>query len=242
MKFLQKLQTTFGPKPAQQAIVKPSTTGEMPNSEGTGGGKTPTAAPSPVSENPLDFYFQSRNNSSTTAKPGAPEFNIPTETIQGAASKLDFTGGISQEAMAKLQAGDFSVMPEILNAVGRNAYQTGIEHNVAITNKYVSDRLQYEQGVVDDRIGSRMVQGGLRSTAGLSPAAQKMFGDTVETLRQQYPGASIEDLEGAAMEIHQDMAQQFNFSGKAQEQAVAAQEVDYDQMGGYGPGEGEAAQ
>ncbi len=223
MSWLQKLQQAYGAKPTQEPI-KPDANGNMPNTQ---------SKPEPVQAlNPLDFYGQINQNSSNPAKP-APAFNIPSETIKTAASKLSFVDSIPQDAMAKLQAGDLSVLPDVLNAVGRTAYQTALEHGTAVTGQFLDTRFQHESEAIDSRISSKLVSSNLKSIESLHPVAQGMFRDAVEGLRQQYPGASQAELESAGWEIFQDMSGQFNRDGQLARQAEVAAEVDYDKMGGF---------
>lgn len=228
MKWLQKLQQAYGSQPTAQPI-KPDANGNMPNATHPA---QPT--PAPVQElNPLDLYGQLSQNSINPGKP-APAFTIPTETIQAAASKLNFLGGIPQDAMAKLQAGDLSALPDVLNAVGRQAYQTAVEHQTAVTGQFLDTRFQHEQEAMDNRMSGKLVASNLKSIEHLHPVAQGMFKQTVEGLRQQYPGASQAELENAGWEIFQDMSGQFDRNGQQAQQQQAAVEVDYDAMGGFG--------
>jgi hypothetical protein len=230
MSWLQKLQAAYGNKP--QATQQPSKTGEMPNTGNPAEGATPTAGVAPTTQNPLDFYASLQQNTGNPGTP-APQFNIPTETISKAAQQLNFANSIPPEALAKLQAGDLSALSDVLNSVGRSAYQAAIEHSTAVTGSFIDQRFQHEQGLLDGRISSKLVTSNLTSIKNLHPVAQGMFKDTVDRLRTQYPGASQEELESASWEIFQDMSGQFDRNGQQQQQQAEAEVIDYDVMGGF---------
>ena len=210
-----------------------------PSSTSTTEGKDPAKlepisnAPTSATQNPLDLYGALQQNSGNGSKT-APEFAIPSETIQKAAGQLDFVKSIPQDAMSKLQAGDLSALGEVLNAVGRNAYSMAMEHGIAVTGKHIGDRMAFESEGFDERISTKLTTSNVKSIESLHPNAQSMFKDTLVKLRKEYPGASQEELEGATWEIFQEFSGQFNKDGKQQEQQQKAQEVSYDDMAGYG--------
>ena len=230
MNFLQKLQQmATGNKPA----VEP--TGQLPNQQQQQQQQQPINQP-PKYENPLDLYGALGQNNASSTKT-APEFNIPAEKIGEVAGKIDFAKSIPQDAMAKLQAGDMNALVEIVSAVGRTAYASAMEHSQAVTGRYINDRMAFEQEGFDQRVNSHLVTSNVKSISSLHPQAQAMFKDTLRKLQAQYPGASPEDLEGAAWEIHENMASQFNRNQQAQQEQSKPAEYDYDSMAGYGGGE-----
>lgn len=231
MSFLKKLQEQFRSQPANAQPSQP--TNPTQTAQPTNG--APASQGQATFENPLDFYGHLSQNTPTSTKT-APEFAIPSETIQKAAGSLDFAKSVPQDIIAKLQAGDMSAFAEALNIVGRQAYASAIEHSSALTNKFVGDRLAFESEGFDQRISSKLVTSGVKSIDSLHPQAQSMFRDNMERLRQQYPSATQQDLEGATWELMESLGKQFTRNDPAQQQQQQSNKVvDYDALAGYEP-------
>lgn len=229
--FLQKLQAMATGK--QPATVEPA--GQLPNQQQQQQQQQPNIQ-QPQYENPLDLYSAlSQNNASSTKT--APEFTIPQETIGKVSGQLDFTKSIPQDVMTRLQSGDQTALLEAFNFLGRAVYGTTMEHGVAVTGKHLNDRFAFEQEGFDARVNSHLTTSNVKSISSLHPQAQAMFKDTMRKLQAQYPGASQEDIEGAAWEIQESLASQFNRSQQQAQQEQKPQEYDYDSMAGYQGGE-----
>lgn len=190
--------------------------------------------PAPQAPSGLDFFARLvQNNGAGSNATAAPTFSIPQETLQQASSQLDFTQGIPPEAVQRLQGGDWTALTEILNHVGRTGYQAAMTHSMALTNRFVDDRLQHEAGTLDQRIGHRLATSNLPSIAELNPIAQTMFRDTMTHLQTAYPGASQAQLEQQAWTLMEDLGKQFDRTGRQQQQQQRAAEPDWDAYGGF---------
>lgn len=251
MSFLQGL-FSGGVKPAPAAAPAPAATPAP-----TGAAPSPAAAPvaqqgapegqhqapgmpqptSQASQTPgaLDLFASlvQNNGAGQATAAQAPSFTLPTETLQQASSKLDFAQGIPPEAIQRLQAGDMTALTEILNHTGRQAYQHAMTHSMALTDRFVSDRFQYESGLLDDRIGQRMATSNLQSVQELHPVAQNMFREAMRELQKGNPNATQAQLEAQAWTFLEEFGQQFNRTGRQQQQQQQAAQTNWDAYGGF---------
>lgn len=224
---------------ASQAAAPATTTAAMPS---------PTGAPAPATQvdtttvantntainpqNPLDFLMTVSQNTANGQTGQAPSLSIPQETLANVANTIDYSQHIPQEALAALQAGDMSQLGTILNSALRAQYQTIMQHQSAITDKFVSDRSVYDQQNAQSQMRTSIVESSLDINQ-LHPMAQDMFRSTAKKLAQQYPNASPKDIQDQTWTMMESLGSQFNRTQQNQVAAQKASEVDWDKFGGF---------
>lgn len=194
--------------------------------DGQPGGQAPQAT-APKGLDLLNTIMQNESK-----QQAAPAFQIPPDKMGEIAGSLDFTGGIPQEAMAKLASGDLSALPDILNAVGRQAYTTALDHSMRVTDKHLGDRLKSHEASMSDNNRKQLVTSQL-SLEDMHPMAQAMFKDVSAKLASQFPDATPKDIEAQAWVMMEELGSQFNRTQKLQQRKLAAAETDWDKAAGF---------
>lgn len=221
------------PTQQQQAPQQPQGQGYQNNQGHQGGGNDQGNQPAQPDQNPLDalsHLWQNKPNSATNAPPA---FSLPDDALSTAATSLDFSQSIKPEDLQRLQSGDISALPDILNSALRAQYQVLMKHTTGLTNNYLDSRLSYERQGTERLIGDSMTTNSLQSTEGLHPVARQMLQDTVIRLRQSNPNLTPKQLEQAAIEMMQSLTSQFDFQGRERQRQQARTEVDWDNYGGF---------
>lgn len=228
----------FGaPKPAAAAApaapVVPAN-GNTPTTGAAAEATAPGAATSTVPANGLDLFAQLVQNNGTVAEGAqAPSFSIAPDQLTAAAAQLDFLRGAPEDAVSRIQAGDMTGLADLLQHVGRQGYQTAMSHSMALTNKFVGDRMTHEQSAIDQRIDTRLATSNIPTLEGLHPVAQGMFKETVSSLQKQYPQASQAQLQEQAWVMMEDLGKQFDRTGRAASAKAEAAAPNWDQYGGF---------
>lgn len=180
-----------------------------------------------TSANPLDILSVLGQNNANSQTSQAPSLSIPQDTLSKIAQSIDYSKAIPQEALQQLQQGDMSALGTILNSALQQQYVTLMEHQSAITNKFVQDRLAHEQGNLQQAMRGNIVDSSL-NIQDLHPTAQAMFRDVAKGFARQYPEATPQDIEQRTWEVMENLGNQFNRTQKQQAKAQTAAEVDWD--------------
>lgn len=183
-------------------------------------------------QNPLDFLMSVSQNKPNDSMGQAPELSFPQDTLAKVAQSMDYSKHIPQEALQALQSGDMSQLGVILNSALQAQYQTIMQHQAAVTNKFVADRAQYDGKQQQQAMRSNIVDSSLQ-IQNLHPMAQEMFRSTAKKLAGQYPDATPADIESQTWVMMESLGNQFNRTAQQQQIATKASEVDWDKFGGF---------
>lgn len=214
----------------------------------------PPAQPAPVAEpapaNPLDFFKGLNDNSPQEPDKDnqAPAFSLDPKTVQTAASSIDFLSGVDQEVMAKLQSGDMTALPDLLQAVGRSAYGQALQHGAALTEQHVVNYGSYQQKQMPTVVREHLTTNALDSTSvagGVqldmsNPIVAEQVANTAKMLATKNPTATPAQIAEEAKMYHIKMASSMLGMNpealatlpdqfKAQQQEQAAQVTDWDE-------------
>jgi len=97
-------------------------------------------------------------------QPGMPAYDgytVPWDggQVNQALQRVNFMQGVNPETMQKLQAGDLSVLPELMNHVGRQAYTMAAQTAHGFVDRGVKTGLDRFGGTLDDRFKDYEVRG-----------------------------------------------------------------------------------
>lgn len=220
-----------GPTPAegQQAAQQ----GVTPTGQPTPGNPTsqPTAEGQGGEFNPLDALSVLRQNSGTPSTT-APSLSFTPEQLSEASSKLDFAKLIPQDSLAKLQEGfangDLSALPEVLAGLAKNSWQLGLQHNTALVDTYVNNRLSFEQDNQARTVREGVLTSQLQSIQSLHPEAKQFFVSTAKQLSNKYPEATPKQIEDEVWTIMRSFSKELDVDGKNQQIQAKAAEMDWD--------------
>lgn len=227
----------FATQAAAPAAVAPATT-QAPGTEAVAPTSAATTAVDSGTasatnpQNPLDFLMSVSNNKPNDSMGQAPELSFPQDTLAKVAQSMDYSKHIPQEALQALQSGDMSQLGVILNSALQAQYQTIMQHQAAVTNKFVADRAQYDGKQQQQAMRSNIVDSSLQ-IQNLHPMAQDMFRSTAKKLASQYPDATPADIESQTWVMMESLGNQFNRTAQQQQVATKASEVDWDKFGGF---------
>lgn len=214
------------PQPQQQQQVQqPASQPVQPTQQATTSVQQPTqTAQNP--QNPLDMLMTLGQTSSNGQDSQAPTLSIPQDTLAKVASSIDYSKAIPPEALQALQGGDMTALGTILNSVLQNQYQTIMQHNTALTDKFVKDHSTHAQSGLQQSVRGSLVESSI-NLADMHPLAQNMFKQTARQIAQANPQASPAEVEASTWKAMEELSGQFNRTQKAQLAAVKATEVDY---------------
>lgn len=230
----------FGSKPtAAPAAAAPAApivpaNGAQPTTGAPAEAVAQPGATDPIPPTGLDLFAQLVQNNGTAPTAGAaPSFNITPETLQAATAKMDFLQGAPADAMAKIQAGDMTGLLELIQYSAKSSYQSALTHNMALTDKFVNDRLAHDQPEIDKRIARGLATSDLQTIEDLHPVAQDMFKQTMVSLQNKFPQATRAQLEGQAWKMMEEFGKQFDRTGRQQQQKADAAAPNWDAYGGF---------
>lgn len=227
----QQAAAAAAPTPMPANTASDSQPGDQPTQQATTSVKQPTAV-AQHPENPLDFLMQMSQNTANDQPGQAPKLSIPQETLATVAKTLDYTKAIPPEALQALQNGDMSQLGVILNSALQAQYQTIMQHQSAVTDKFVTDHSAFSSKQMQQDVRTGIVDSSLK-IQDLHPMAQQMFRSTAKNLASQFPEATPQDIEEQTWAMMEQLGNQFNRTAKQQQTAQKASEVDWDNFGGF---------
>lgn len=189
-----------------------------------------------TNQNALDILTLLGQNNVNGNTPQAPRYNIPQEELSKVTQGLSFTRNLPQEMLQRLQSGDVTALPEILDAFGRNLYQTTMTHNMGLTDKFVEDRFGFErqglEGLVRENSTVRSLD---QQLAHVHPYARGMLQDLAVKIRREYPNASEQDIMDTVTDVMSNMSKTFSQTPEAvaQQQRQQAAEPNWDSFGDF---------
>lgn len=193
-----------GQNPQQQQQPAANIPGQ-PNQNPQGNGNTPTTQPSP-----MDAYadlFKPQDPSKSAEAP--PSFNLDPKVVQSAASSLDFTSKLPPELRSRFQGEDGEALFQVINEVGRQAYQAAIQHGSSLTDKFVGLRSEYDRKGLGDSVKSHLVQNNLQSKfANANPVTQQGLHLISGMMKEAFPNATPDWITENAPKFFVDMAKQ----------------------------------
>lgn len=217
-------------QPGQQ--VNQSMTNQQ-QSGNPAGMQTPTQS---TPKSGLDMFAELMQNDNSKGSSNQPSsLNIPQDTISKVADSLNFSDSIPPEAMQKLQSGDLSALPEILNSVAKQVYSQAMQHSTGVTDKYLAGRFEQERSFGEQQARVSSVTSNM-NISDLPPVAQDMFKNTAKAVAQKYPDLNSKQVEEQVWSMMQDMSDKFNRNKMQQDKQKQTQEVNYDDFGGFGKG------
>jgi hypothetical protein len=224
----------FSNKPAapqqqqqQQQQQQPSASGnQLPNTQ------KPEQMPGTdqLPPNPLDVYAKLWDNTSNTEANQPPRFQVDPKVIGDVSSNLDFTKDVPQELMQKAQTGDMQALMSMMNHVARGAYQSALQHNMGLTDKFIDARSSYDQQAISGRVKSEMVTSSFKDIPNSHhPVVKSELKRIAEAMQKQYPEAHPDEIVQHTKEYWKLL--QDATTGKPQENApTAGAETDWDKF------------
>jgi hypothetical protein len=139
---------------------------------------------------PLDMFAGLFDNTNKTGDDAQPSFSLDPEKLQKIAGQLDFTGQLSPEDIEGLKSGDPAKTAAILNRTGQNAYSMLMQHLPALTEKFVTARLEHSQSKLGGQVKSTLTKQALEKLAANNPILKQQMETISEELLGKFPDAT----------------------------------------------------
>ena len=161
--------------------------------------------------NPTDVYAKLfKNDPEATNKTKPPTFSLDPAAVTKAASSLDFSKHITPEMTAKFANGDFSGMVDLLNGVGRQAYEHALTHSSGLTGHFMETRLAHDRSGLDQSVVGVLDKNSLSKLAEKNPALQSQIEVIGKEFRRLMPDASSEEIGKQVIGYFTDIASMVN--------------------------------
>lgn len=184
-------------------------------------GQPPAPAPAPVPpappvpplppENPMDAYkamFENANKSETLM---APEFKLPSETLDKVAGSMNFLQSTDQELMQKALAGDAQSLINVVNAAAQNAYKAAMNHATSLTDTYLQTRGEYESKKVASGVKDTLTAQAIRDIPNANhPVVQQQLAQVAAQFAKANPDSTPQEIAQAAHKYIADLASVLN--------------------------------
>lgn len=197
--------------PAQAPVAQPAGqagTPTVPAVPAVPAGQMPGSQQTPV--NPLDAYAKLFDNSGKKADV-PPSFALDPKVLGDAASSLNFTQNIPQELMAKATSGDANALIEMMNLVGRQAYQHSLSHSSALTDRFVAARSEFDLKGVGAKVTGALTNAALADAPNYQhPVVKAEFTRIANAFQGQNPDASPAEIATATKAYMQDLHKAMN--------------------------------
>ena len=176
----------------QQAQQKPAQPGQQPQQSNDPNAMQPGAA---APQNPLDLYSGLWDNTKQQQQDTPPAFSLEPEMLAKVSSSLDFTRNDPPELVEKATSGDMNAMLQLMNHVGRQAYEASLSHGATLTDKFVGARSQYDQRAIGTQVKNEMVSSSFKDVPNSHhPVVKQELTRIAKAMQQQYPDASPDDI------------------------------------------------
>jgi len=191
--FMSRFMPGGQPQQGQHQPTDPQGQPGQPTSQQTG---APTEPPQPTApENPLDaFSGLFDNTEGGEAENLPPAFTLSQDTLTEVANGMDFTRGVTAEDLQAVQGGDTEALLKLIQHVGRQSYMNAVQHNAALTDKYVNARSDYDRQNVAPAVREQLVgqemEKGYSKEAWSNPVVKGQLVDVAKRLHKRYPDAN----------------------------------------------------
>lgn len=225
-------QRTAAPAPAPAVSNNLQGAPTNPGTPGNGVVPAPTPAPAPAPVSPLEQHKDLWQPNKTEEGNQSPA-PIDPQKIMEAASKVDFTKILNQEALAKVQAGGeeaVQAMASLLNQTAQAVYGQSTVAASKIVEQALAQAEQKFAGKVPGLVNQKAAQAKLltENKALANPAVAPLV-DMIQTqLATKYPNATSDELAQMAQDLMKGAASVFAPSAPAKETADKAKKGDDD--------------
>lgn len=140
-----------------------------------------------------------------------PFFNMDEEKFQATVNKMNFIPESAQETLKKVQEGDMSALPELMNQMVRYGYSQNVNltrHMMEDLGKGVTSRVNQS---VPDKFQELQVAGALQGNQSLNhPAIKPVATALAQQVRAKYPNATPQEVQEQVVGFIKTMGQSLN--------------------------------
>lgn len=189
--LLQRLGITSptpAPAPAENNLPQP-TEEQLNSGEGT----------RQTEQSDLDIFKGLRDTALGKAPEASPEFTLDAETLNKAASQLNFTQGIAPELMQRAMGGDAEAFLQVLNQTNQNTFKTAVSTIGQLSGAHTKQALEHQSKTLKEDFTTTMATSDINLEA--HPLVKEQVIANAKILAKQYPGADPAKIKQEAIAI-----------------------------------------
>lgn len=155
------------------------------------------------------------------AGPAYEGYTVPWDNnqINTAMQRVDFMQGVEPQILQQLQGGDLSVLPQLLNHVGRRAYSMAAQTAHGFVDRGVKTGLDRFGGTLDDRFKEYEIKRQNPDDELIShPANKPVFEMLKNQVAKNNPNATPEQIKDISTRWFKEMAASMNSNSQQQTQ------------------------
>lgn len=216
-----ELRTQQQPQQRQQ----PQTQGELTNNEPENKLQSTDKNGNPIVENPMDVYAGLWDNEPPKDKDGkpiqateAPKFQLDPKVVKDAASRINMMEGLPPELAEKMQNGQMQPADyqALAQHTGQRAYEHAIQHATALTDRFISQRLEHETQGLNGKFTKLLAKSKVVGHEAIknNPALAEHFNEVTERLHSKHPEKDPDWIADQATKYFTDIAKGLGYVHK----------------------------
>jgi hypothetical protein len=151
----------------------------------------------------------------TLRKNEPPKFLLAADKVKEAAGKMDFTSGLPDDIVQKLQSGeaiDGKTLLAAINFAGRQAYSRALEHSTGLTSHFIEARVKHEQQGLPAALRTHLAKSKAISgpNASDNPVVREHMSMISEKIAGKFPDATEDEVATLTQEYFTEMAKAIN--------------------------------
>lgn len=187
--------------------------------------------PNNKSTDPLDTFKDLWHPNTQAGDGKPPAFSLDPETVKKITEQLSFAPTLTPELLKKFQEGDAETINGVLNSTGRQAYSMLMQHLPALTDKFISARLEHDRSGLGRSVRQELTTNSLSKLASKSPVLKQQLDTIVSQLYEKFPDATPEWVAEQATGYFTNIAKLVNpeaFKASEAEERQTAESKDID--------------
>lgn len=237
------LASLFGARPAEPASATPTNTPPATPAPPVTAGGEPAGDTANTGEPAKDDYIQSiadmlagkTNKEDGEGASPTLSMNLTPEILAKASQTVNFMQGITEEQLQAATSGDMQALLGIIQQTSRTGYERALQDSLSVAGMYSDQRAELAAQQAAKGIRSQVIESQV-DVENLSPAAQTMFRTVASQVANSNPTASAQEVKRLTTEMFQELAKEFDFSGRSMKQqselAAKASTIDWSQAFG----------
>lgn len=178
--------------------------------------------------NPLDAYAKMFENAAKSSDIQAPSFKLDPKVLSEVSSSMDFTKSVPQDMIEKALQGDAKALMNVIQSVGRAAYSASLEHTTALTDKYLSQRADYEAQKLNTGVRQQLMSNELSSAPNFDhPVIRAELTRVANQFAAANPDASPQEIAKAAQKYIMDLSSALNPPTNKKQSSKESEGIDW---------------
>lgn len=196
-------QPAAAPPPAPAQTVQTGTPGSTPvpaNTQPGAGIQNP--------QNPLDSYTALYENANKASPDKPLSLALDSKVVKDVANTMQFTTGFDPAVLTAAMGGNQEAFLQVMNQVGRNAYEQALVHGTTVTGKYLDLAAPQQAKHVGELVRTNLVNASVADDGMFShPVMQQEFNRMATMIAAANPEASPHSIAAQTKAYFTNLAQ-----------------------------------